>query len=258
MIALPKSEDFNIVFPELSDIVKVISAQDVEKLADKSLSSIYRKVYHTNGFINIQFQKHMTRELISSLNSYGIFHMSFDCGPSCVDVCPNPKGNNCYLPNNSSRTLGPEDIISIAKERISFIKSHFRGTIALENLDYHRGGAYEYVCEPDFISEILRKIDVYLAIDIGHALVTSFNLGFDPMEYISKLPLELVHEIHLSHSEAGNDRHDCPTSQEYQLLRYVLANSSPEFIIIEYYKDTRRIIEENIKLYEFLKNKEMS
>lgn len=257
-IALPVSQHFNTVFPELADIVGALSARDLGKLSTGLKRSPYRKVYHTNGFINIQFQEQMTGKFISLLNSYGISHMSFDCGPSCLDVSWNPGENDCYRPDNSARTLEPNEIIKAAKKRMDFIKTFFNGTIGLENLDYHRGGAYEHVCEPAFIAEVLKKLDVYLTIDIAHTLVTSFNLGLEPVEYIKKLPLTLVREVHLSHPEAGNDSHDCPTSCEYELLDYVLANSSPEFIMIEYYKDPVKIIEENIRLYKFLKEREIS
>ena len=263
-LALPVSQHFDDVFPHLSDIVEVLSVYNIDSLPCDFASYPYRKTFHTNGLVNTHFADEITEDLISFLNICDVFHMSFDCGPSCLDVCFNPEENNCYWPAKSSETLNPEEIIEIAKDRIKFIKSCFHGTIALENLDYHHGGAYEHVCSPSFITNILKELDVFFTIDIAHVLVTSANLGMDPSKYISDLPLELVREVHLSHPEGGNDKHLCPTSYEYDLLEYVLANSAPEFILLEYYQEPNKIVEENIKLYEFLnrnigntKNKEM-
>ena len=251
-VALPISQHFKAVFPQLADIVEVLSVYNVKLLPPDFASYSYRKTYHTNGLVDTRFAEEMTDGFISFLNSCGICHMSFDCGPSCLDVCFNSEENNCYWPDSSSRTLKPKEIIEIAKERINFIKSRFHGTIALENLDYHQGGAYEHVCDPNFITEILKELDICFTIDIAHILVTSINLGIEPSKYIARLPLELVREVHLSHPEGGNDKHHCPTSYEYDLLEYILANSASEFIVLEYYQEPNKIIEENIKLYRFL------
>ena len=251
-ISLPISQHFNTVFPQLADIVEAVSVYNVKSLPSNFSTYSHRKTFHTNGLINTQFVDEMTDELISFFNSNGICHMSFDCGPSCLDVCCNPEENNCYRPDKSSRTLKPDEIIEIAKDRINFIKNRFHGTIALENLDYHHGGAYEHVCEPDFITNLLKELDVFFTIDIAHLLVTSVNLGIEVSTYTAGLPLELVREVHLSHPEGGNDKHHCPTSYEYDLLENILANSAPEYILLEYYQEPNKIIEENVKLYKFL------
>lgn len=251
-IALPISQHFNVVFPKLADIIDVFLVRNIKLLPSNLADYSYRKAYHANGLINIQFEEEMNNGFINFLNHNGFYHISFDCGPSCRDVYFHPSKNDIYWPTNLNETLKPEEIIKIAKERIEFIKSRFSGTIALENLDYHKGGAYEHVCDPDFITEILKKLDAYFTIDIGHILVTTFNLGIKPLEYIARLPLERIREVHLSHPNSGNDKHDCPTSYEYKLLEYILSNSSPDFIALEYYRDPKKIIGENIKLHRFL------
>ena len=254
-LALPISQYFNSVFAELSDIIDVLVVRDVG-LVPQQLDGNFRRAYHTSGLIDKQFAQQMSREFINLLNSYNVSHMSFDFGPSCLDVCFNKDENDIYWPNNSSRILRPEQILSTAADRIAQIRKNFSGTIALENLDYHQGGAYEYVCNPDFIARALDDLDVYLALDIGHLLVSCFNLNIEPLSYASRLPLERVREVHLSHSEGDNDKHDCPTSYEYELFTHILSRSRPDFVVVEYYSDPGRIIEENIKLKEFLDRKD--
>lgn len=250
-IALPVSQHFNKVFPKLPDIAKLLVVRDIKALPDIFALS-QRKVYHTDGFIDTAFTDKITKEFIGILNMHNVEHMSFDCGPSCRNVYCNPKDNDCYCPVNPAEILAPKELLMIAEERIKFIRGHFKGTIALENLDYHSGGAYEHVCNPDFISAIIRKLDVYMALDLGHLLVTAFNFNMEPSEYITRLPLERVYEIHLSHPEKGNDMHECPTAYEYELLAYLLSKCSPDFIVLEYYKDPLKIVEENIRLANFL------
>lgn len=256
-LALPYHQHFDLVFPQLHQIVEILILRDI-KLLPANLSDYSQvKAYHTNGLVDRQFAQNMTDNFISLLNKNEVFHISFDCGPSCRDVYFNAEKNHCYWPKDSSETLQPNQIMQIAKQRTNIIRKIFEGTIALENLDYHPGGAYEYVCEPEFISRLLRELDVYLVLDIAHALITSHSFGIDPIKYISRLPLELVREVHLSHPKQTQDSHDCPEAVEYELLGHILKHCRPEFVMLEYYQDPAKIIEENFKLSNFLKRQEV-
>lgn len=79
--------------------------------------------------------------------------------------------------------------------------------LAVENLDYHSGGAYEYICEPEFINEVFKQNkNLYLLLDIAHAEISAIELlGKKPeyclevtQEYLKRLPLERVIEIHIN------------------------------------------------------------
>jgi len=250
-IALPISQFFSAVFPELQGIAEVLIVRDVTRDAGAQAEPL-RKVYHTNGFIDTRFAEEMNEQFLDTLGKNNIEHISFDFGPSCLDAEFNPRMQDCFWPVNSSPTLDKEEIIDIALRRLNGIRKTFKGRVALENLDYHEGGAYEHVCEPEFISEALKKLACYLALDIGHLLVTCFNFRLDPKEYLSRLPLELVREVHLSHPEAGFDKHGAPTDYEYGILDYLLSCSSPDFIVVEYYEKPELIIKENRRLNDFL------
>lgn len=250
-IGLPVSQHFMDVFPVIEDIVDVLVVRDLKRFP-ADIDGSYRKSYHTDGLVNSQFAKEMSYEFINILNINEIYHLSFDLGPSCVDVELNNKRNDIYWPCNGSEVLAPEDILKIAGERINSIRKIFNGIISVENLDYHTGGAYEYVCEPDFIAYAVKKLNVDITIDVAHLLVTCHNLHLDPFNYISKLPLKSIREVHISHPDGDNDKHDPPTEYEYELLDYLLSESAPDFIVVEYYKNPKKIIEENIKLFNFL------
>lgn len=73
--------------------------------------------------------------------------------------------------------------------------------IFLENMDYtplHLTTAYQHICNPDFIREVIISTDTYFLLDIGHALVSAKNLDYTLDHYLSLLPLDRVREIHLS------------------------------------------------------------
>lgn len=49
--------------------------------------------------------------------------------------------------------------------------------LLVENLDYCPEGAYEHVCDPGFIREVVEEVDCGFLLDIGHMQVTSSWLG---------------------------------------------------------------------------------
>jgi len=250
-IALPVSQHFNAVFPGLKDVVDILVVRNIARLAEMD-AHVLPKVYHTNGLINLQFAEEMNEQSLKAIGRHDIGYMSFDLGPSCLDIKLNPDENDCFWPNHLSPTLSREDIMKAASQRLAKIRKAFAGEISLENLDYHKGGAYEHVCEAEFISDALRSLGCGLALDIGHLSVTCFSFGIDPFEYIAKLPLELLREIHLSHAQGDFDMHAAPTEYEYGILSFLLARSAPEFIVIEYYEQPEAIIKENKRLFDFL------
>ena len=99
----------------------------------------------------------------------------------------------------------PQDVLRERMlENIEFVRKTYlkRGEIILENLDYNprdKSGAYEYVCDPDFIDSLLTASKCGMLLDIGHANCSAQNMGYDKiMDFIFKLPLEKVVEIHMS------------------------------------------------------------
>jgi uncharacterized protein (UPF0276 family) len=68
---------------------------------------------------------------------------------------------------------------------------------------YHLGRPLE---EPRFLASILREPRTHLLLDLHNVFTTAKNAGFEPWEYVERLPLERVIEIHVSggcDSEAG-------------------------------------------------------
>jgi uncharacterized protein (UPF0276 family) len=73
--------------------------------------------------------------------------------------------------------------------------------VLVENLDYtpiELSGAYEWVCEPEFVAEATAASGCGLLLDMGHAKVSAGNLGATFESYLSALPLHAVRQIHLS------------------------------------------------------------
>lgn len=243
-IALVCSQHFHKAFPEVKDLTGAVQLRNLD-IPKESVN--LEKTFHTNGFIDLDFDRGVSEDFLKALNRNDIKLFSFDLGPSCTGVTM----KDFYLASGS--VLSAEDILRIGTRKIGFIKRNFSGNIALENMDYHPGGAYEHVCKPEFIAQALKLWDAGLVLDIGHAVVSSFVYGMQPRDYIAGLPLERVKEVHFSHAQGNFDLHGLPEEEDYRLLEFILSVSSPEYLVLEYYGDPESIILETKKMADFLR-----
>ncbi|MBI4608253.1 MAG: DUF692 family protein, partial [Candidatus Rokubacteria bacterium] len=117
------------------------------------------------------------------------------------------------------------------------------GELGIENLYDVPTGAYEHVCEPEFITAFAEEFDLHLVVDIGHAVVSAYNLRMPVRDYLFALPLARLREIQISRAGMtdglARDAHECPGPEEFQLVEELLAQTdAPEvYLTVEYYRD---------------------
>ena len=105
---------------------------------------------------------------------------------------------------------------------------------------------------------MVRENDVYLVLDIAHAMISAHNLEMNWQDYFLRLPLERVKEIHLSaHGMIDGkwrDLHLRPNIETYKILEYVQKSVEGEpYLIIEFYKDFPELIEIYSEVSHWLK-----
>lgn len=128
------------------------------------------------------------------------------------------------------KVLSREDVIERILSSLKYLTEATKTPIAVEILDYHPSGAYEHVCSPGFIKEIFEKTPKsYLLLDIAHAEISASNLlkrdtdiSNATIEYLKKLPLSRVIEIHLNAPGGNLDMHDPVTSREIGILKAIM------------------------------------
>jgi len=243
-IALTVSQHFDEVYPDLAEVIDAVELRNFNNVP--SAAGI-GKIAHLNGFIDSGFDKFIEPDFLEYLNSYCVDLFSFDLGPSCEHI----KMQEFYKAQGP--VLGPEEIIRIGREKINKIRSCYSGGISLENMDYHEGGAYEYVCEPEFIKRAIEELDTGLTLDIGHLNVTCFHMGMAPLDYMRLLPMNRLKEVHISHSEDADDNHAVPTDADYTFLDSIFSLAKPEYMILECYQDPETIKREIRRLYKWIK-----
>lgn len=111
--------------------------------------------------------------------------------------------------------------------------------LLLENLDHWPTGAYEYVSEPGFIADVLEATDADFLLDLAHAQVAAVRLGMPIDEYLQRLPLGRVRELHVSGPRLRTgvliDAHEPLSEEDYRLLAFVLCESRPGAVTFEYH-----------------------
>jgi uncharacterized protein (UPF0276 family) len=110
--------------------------------------------------------------------------------------------------------------------------------LLLENLDYWPSGAYEHVAEPSFIAEVLEDADTGFLLDLAHARVAAAYVGVPIDEYLARLPLARVRELHVSGPRLRDgvltDAHDTLDDEDYRLVAAVLRVVRPGAVTFEY------------------------
>jgi uncharacterized protein (UPF0276 family) len=150
-----------------------------------------------------------------------------------------------------SEPLARDALLERTVDSVRRAKTYLDLPLLLENLDYCPEGAYEHVCEPEFITEVLEATDCGLLLDIGHLVVSASWLETEPEEMLARLPLERVVEVHLSgprplagNAERLDDVHDVVSEREVQLLRRVLEEAQPKAVVLEYRRDAELLHEQ--------------
>ena len=110
--------------------------------------------------------------------------------------------------------------------------------VLVENLDYNPTGAYETVCRPDFISQVVQRSGVDLLLDLAHASISAPALGMTVQDYLLQLPLDRVRQVHINHAQWNGQRwwdaHEALQEEDLALLQWLLARCRPWSLTLEY------------------------
>jgi uncharacterized protein len=73
----------------------------------------------------------------------------------------------------------------------------------IENISYYAKVDEREMDEAEFLTAVLEEADCGLLLDVNNVYVNGVNHGFDPLEFIRRLPLERVVQVHLAGHDAS-------------------------------------------------------
>jgi uncharacterized protein (UPF0276 family) len=132
-----------------------------------------------------------------------------------------------------------KETIEHLTSRILKVQEFLGGRILLENISSYLTFKHSEMAEWDFLSEVSKRADCGILLDVNNVYVNSINHGFDPKYYLQNLPQDRIGQIHLAgHSKQGDiliDTHDGPVSSEvWDLFRLAVKLFGPVSTMVEW------------------------
>jgi len=211
----------------------------------------FQPIHHFSSidfnYIDEVIKKNKHLELIS-------FHMA-----SCYDK---PKIiNGKFVPGG--RKYSPDEMYKNAKKNFSVINQIVGDSIkiAVENNNYLRTSAYQHIADPSFISKIILDNNIYFLYDLAHGFISAYNLGINYDQYLKSLPIDKIIQLHICRSSIKNneayDAHFLPDKRVYnEVIELIKHSRNLKFLTIEYYRDSKKLIESIKKLKKLIKTNE--
>ena len=158
-----------------------------------------------------------------------------------------------------------EETLEHFSERITQIQDILGTRILVENVSSYLTYQSSTISEAEFIAELLSRTDCDLLLDINNVYVNAVNHGFSASDYLQKIPMQRVREIHLAGYEdrdtylldAHNNRVSAPVWElyeqvisEYQNIPTLIEwdNDIPPFAVLREEADVASALKERHRL----------
>jgi uncharacterized protein (UPF0276 family) len=105
-----------------------------------------------------------------------------------------------------------EEALGHVVRRVQAVQERLR--ILIENVSSYLEFAHSTLPEWEFLSEVARRADCGLLLDVNNVFVSARNHGFEPAAFLAGIPVDRVKQVHLAgHRDEGThllDTHDHP------------------------------------------------
>ena len=131
------------------------------------------------------------------------------------------------------------EAVDVAAQRIREVQDAIEVPVALENISFYGVLGEPEMSEAEFLCEVIHKADCKLMLDVNNVYVNSINHGFSAEDFIAKLPLERVVQIHVAGHFTRKDGLIIDTHGEdvcegvYALLDNTLRKTGPVPVLLE-------------------------
>lgn len=105
-----------------------------------------------------------------------------------------------------------EEALKHVADRVKRVQDFLGRQILLENVSSYITYKDSQITEWEFLAAIAEQADCLILLDINNIYVSSFNHGFNPLDYLNGIPVDRVRQFHLAgHENCGDyiiDTHD--------------------------------------------------
>ncbi len=109
-----------------------------------------------------------------------------------------------YYPAFSTDTADPSDIQAVTHMILSDVRTAVKRfgseRVIIENSPYQGvpGNTMRLCIQPDLITRVVEETGCGVLLDISHAIIAAKYLDLDPADYISRLPVRQIKELHFA------------------------------------------------------------
>ena len=132
-----------------------------------------------------------------------------------------------------------EESMDTLSRRITEARDALDVELAFENVSYYAPSDRSETDEASFTVELLERADCRMLLDVNNVYVNSRNHGFDPYEWIDRIPAHRVVQIHVAGHQVRDDGFRIDTHAEdvcedvYDLLEHTLRRIGPRPVLLE-------------------------
>ncbi|HHX8585819.1 TPA: DUF692 domain-containing protein [Vibrio diabolicus] len=136
-----------------------------------------------------------------------------------------------------------EEALQVFTRNVLEVQEYLQREILIENPSSYVKFHHSTISEWDFLTEVQKRTDCRLLLDLNNVYVSAFNHGFDCDTYLDAIPADKVDEIHLAgftikaldKGEIWIDTHSRPVSDEvWQLFVSWTQKHGPRHTLIEW------------------------
>lgn len=136
-----------------------------------------------------------------------------------------------------------EEALKVFCRNVEEVQDAIQRPLLIENPSSYLKFNHSTIREWEFLTEVQKRTECRLLLDLNNIHVSAFNHGFDSVEYINAIPEHTVDEIHLAgftvkqldQGEIWIDTHSRPVSDEvWQLYQYWLKSYGERHTLIEW------------------------
>ncbi len=91
-----------------------------------------------------------------------------------------------------------EEAVAHVAERVQQVQDFLGRRILLENVSSYVTYKQSAMTEWEFLNAVVEQADCLILLDVNNIYVSSFNHGFDPLDFINAVPTERVQQFHLA------------------------------------------------------------
>jgi uncharacterized protein (UPF0276 family) len=131
-----------------------------------------------------------------------------------------------------------EQSAELVVRNIRRVKERIACPLLLENIAYRFTVPGDDLSEAEFLSGVVEAADIGILLDLCNLYVNSANYGYDPYEFLERIPMDRVVQLHLAGGVKTNglwsDTHSQPVPKEvFELMEWVLRRAPVRAALLE-------------------------